>query len=223
MDAVVTVNGKDVTISRAKFKLWLLLSDIQSNISAAVRSRDLLVITDCISSYLLTAAPFVDLNKLPWYEAISLFTELQSLNTIRKELPIFEASKIEEKKDPPWEYSGRSWYKYLHILASAYNWSIEYIENLVVEDAFSLLEEIYLNDQLQKEWEWSISSRSVGYEKNTNKPKFIELPRPPWMQGTITRNDIPKITIEARQMPVGNVIDVSGMMNVIPFVPIRSD
>ena len=102
---------------------------------------------------------------------------------------------------------GRVWWFWVHSFAKEFGWKIEYISDLRVLDAFSLLQEIALDQVLMREWEWGLSEYSVKYNKNTKKSEPNPLPRPDWMK--MYAQPIPQtkpVIMPKGMMPVGNVI-----------------
>jgi hypothetical protein len=112
------------------------------------------------------------------------------------------------KEEESWDYEGRTWYLYAHMLASEFGWSLDEIAELDVDDAFALLQEILISSQLEKEWQWSMSDKSYGKDKNTGEWRYFNLPRPPWMEDK--PKEPKKIMIPKSLLPVGNVITYKG-------------
>ena len=93
---------------------------------------------------------------------------------------------------------------WLHLFAKAYGWSSEYIANLEIEDGVALLQEIIVDNQLQREWEWGMNEMAYPYNQMTKKSEFKPLDRPSWMQ---KKYEAPKkIKIPIHLIPLGNVI-----------------
>ena len=170
---------------RSKLRAWLALEIFYSNIieAAEVGNRDGLV--SSLYSYVSTAFSISveELQLLPWYEITRSFKEIYQINIPSINFPMLHKRiKKETNEEIGWEYSGRTWYIWLHLLAKEYGWSINYIEYLDIDDGIALLEEIMVNDQLNKEWEWSRSELAYSYNQNTKTSKFIPLERPEWMR-----------------------------------------
>lgn len=72
------------------------------------------------------------------------------------------------------------------------------------DDGVALLQEILTDDQLEKEWQWSLSEIAYPYNPDTKKSEFKNLPRPVWMQKEI-RKPVKQIKIPASMLPVGIV------------------
>jgi hypothetical protein len=121
-------------------------------------------------------------------------------------LPITSPSDEKKSKEDAWEYDGRTWHLYCHLLAKNYGWTIEYISQLQVEEALSKIQEIVVDEQLDKEFYYGLSEVAYAYDKSTKKSKFVPLPRPAWMRPQVRPDTIKKVMIPASMLPVGNVI-----------------
>jgi hypothetical protein len=118
-------------------------------------------------------------------------------------------TKQEKVEELSWNYNGRMKHYLIHILAKTYGWDDTYIKKLSVETALSYIQEIFVDDQLDKEFVYSLSEVAYPYNKSTKKSEFHPLPRPVWMQKEI--KEVKKIKMLRSMLPVGNVTDVSGM------------
>lgn len=110
----------------------------------------------------------------------------------------------EKSKEESWNYPGRTWHLYSHLLAKAYGWTLAEISNLQVEEALAKIQEIMVDDQLDREFYHGLSEIAYHYDKNTKTSKFVPLPRPHWMRPRI--EPIKKSRIPASLMPMGVVI-----------------
>lgn len=119
------------------------------------------------------------------------------------ELPITTPSH-ETSKEESWDYPTRTWHLYSHLLAKSYGWTLEYISQLQVEEALSKIQEIIVDDQLSREFEYGLSEVAYHYDKNSKTSKFVPLPRPHWMRTKI--QPIKRMLIPKSMLPVGNVI-----------------
>lgn len=118
------------------------------------------------------------------------------------DLPITTPTN-EKSKEESWDYDSRTWHLYSHILAKNYGWSLEYISRLDVVDAISKIEEILVDEQLEREFYYGLSEAAYTYDKNSKTSKFNPLPRPHWMRPK--PKQIKKFTIPASMLPVGVV------------------
>lgn len=198
------LDGKSYVIERSKLRVWLQLEDIKSEIKKAVDNCIYDKLDYLIIEYISTAFS-VEINwmELEWLMVAEVFQIISKINSISKEFPILRQN-IEDKKIA-WDYSGRTWYLWSHLLAKEYGWDLEYIGNFDPDDAIALLQEISISEQLQKEWEYGLSEIAYPYNSTTNTRKFEPLPRPDWMLFS-SNIEVKILKIPKRFMPVGNVI-----------------
>jgi hypothetical protein len=112
----------------------------------------------------------------------------------------------EKLKEDDWSYDGRTWHLYSHIIAKAYGWDLEYISRLSVEDGLAIIQEIMVDEQLEKEFYYGLSEVAYSYDKNTQTSKFVPLPRPNWMRPKVEPEKIKKFSIPANMLPMGVTI-----------------
>ena len=205
--AEITLGGNTVSIKRSKFKGWIELEGIRENIFKAVERSDVDEIADFILLYLSTALDISvgSLITLPWKEVATAYSIAVSTNYNIRLLPFMKFSKkqLDDERDV-WDYDGRMWYSYANKIADRYKWTLDYIAELEIDDAFSLIQEILVSDQMSKEWEWLLTDKSVGYDEATKKSRYIEFPRPDWMKPIPKppkKEKIPKF-----MLPVGNIV-----------------
>ena len=191
----------DVTyeVERARLRVWLRLEFLQSSIREAVGAN----IADLLCEYVSTALRVskTDVVGAPWFEVAYAFKSVYLVNTVSIDIPLLRRPS-KEHTDEPWEYDERDWYVWAHTLAREFGWSLEYIAELDVEDAFKLSQEILLDRQFQREWEWMLSDRAFTYDPNLGRSRVNELPRPPWMQAEIDKQP-ETVRIPRAMMPVG--------------------
>lgn len=201
-------------ITRSKLKEWIELEEIRSKLIQAIERKEVRLISDGVLSYVSVACNFDinDLEELSWIEVITLFSEASIANHLKIDLPFLRNSAGDE--EAVWEYEGRTWYLYAHMLAKEYGWSLNEIAEMDVKDAFSLVQEIMISNQLNREWQWALSGNSIGYDSATKKSKFTPLDRPVWMRGRALKEP-KKIKIPKAILPVGNVISFRDFENVI--------
>ena len=114
---------------------------------------------------------------------------------------MLRAYKHKDEKEA-WDYDGRPYAMYLNIIASAYGWTQKEIEKLDVDIALALVQEIITDEQLDREFLWSMSDRSYIYNYNTKSGKANPLERPHFMKVEV---QAPKKTkILKSMMPQGN-------------------
>lgn len=156
-------------------------------------------------SFLSTAlnlSPNVFLQ-VPWWACIKAFNIVTTKNAPRIPLPLIVESDNKKLKEEGWNYKGRLWHMYSHLLAKSYGWTLEYVANLKIEEALAKVQEILTDEQLDREFIWASSEVAYPYDSRTQKSKFVPLTRPYWMRPIPI---LPKKTkILKSLMPVGAV------------------
>ena len=111
----------------------------------------------------------------------------------------------------PWEYDGRSEYFWIYVLSKNFGWSIEYIDNLDINDAVALLQEIEVDKHLEKEFVWSMSELAYPLQPDNKTRQYKPLERPVWMieNPFIKYQQRKHPKLDMRFMPVGNVVDAN--------------
>ena len=211
--SIVSFGDVEFTVVRKKLREWLALEDYISDIAEAAEAQDIDGFLNPLYSY-VSAAVGLAVDEVETAFAIDVIDCLEvciSTNIPNSKLPVLRGSGKAGKKPvsiPVWEYRGRQWYFWLNTLASAYGWEIDYIAELDVDDAYALYQEIVVDEQLRREWEWGLSEIAYPYDKATKTNKFKEYPRPQWMQGQSQAVFKPaeKVKIRKDFLPVGNVI-----------------
>ena len=107
--AVVTLDGKEYEVTRARLRVWLQLEDIREQLVRATDSRDREGFTALIYSYLSVALSVdIDLSTLPWYEVVEAYGDIVSLHRPFFDFPFLKTAGEDDKV--PWDYEGRTWY-----------------------------------------------------------------------------------------------------------------
>jgi hypothetical protein len=192
------VNEK-LKFERKLLRDWLKLEEIRGHILEEAGRRNYTELSSAVETY-VSASSNSEWKITTWFDAAESY-EL----AVRANLPLHEfallRTKIKEEKFP-WEYEGRTWYYWLHLFSSAYGWNEDRIAELDIDTAIGLLQEIMIQEQLEKEWQWSLTELAYPYSETTKKSSFHPLPRPDWM-----KNIVPRVTkILKRFMPMGNII-----------------
>lgn len=203
-----TLNGKQFTVTRYKLREWLKLDAVREKIVDAIDTKNVDGFANSLCSFVSIASNVSteELNMLPWYEVAEAFIAINQENQLRLEFALLRAEKKKQEL-VAWDYDGRSWYWWLDILSSRYGWSQEYIADMDIDDATGLLQEILVNKQLEREWQWSLTEIAYPYNDKTKTSNFKPLDRPEWMM-TINARDIPKLPVMRMRrdmMPVGIV------------------
>ena len=208
---IISVSGKSIEVERAKLRLWFELEDARTKLNEAAGRGDTKAVSLSLCSYLSAAScENIELfQEANWEEVAIAFAEINFLNTPQLHLPLFDYQDKAETNTVSWEYEGRTWYLWVHTLAKAYGWTDEYISALEIETGLALIQETVIDDQLNKEWEWSLTELAYPYDKGSKTSRFNPLPRPDWMGGIAK---MPKKTkILKSMLPVCYIENVSGM------------
>ena len=172
-----SLDNQKYSVTRPKLRKWLSIEKIRSEV---LESADRDKFIDSLFAY-LSALLDTEPRDAPWYEVLEAYY-LVSIECYPKlDLSILLSGKEKKDKLPdPWDYEARTVYSWIHLLAKTYGWTIEYISELDVDDAFALIQETSLEDQFEKEWQWGLSE--ISYESDGHgKSKLRPLPRPDWM------------------------------------------
>jgi len=186
---------------RPHFGKFLHLEDIKHKILQAAKRKEE-TFPDLVVSYISAAFlfPKILLAKLPWDITFLLFSLASSMNVPKVSIPLLKPNKQKNEK-AVWDYQGRGYAMYIHIIASTYGWTQKYIDNLDVDVALALVQEIITDEQLDREFLWSMSDKNYIYNYQTKTGKANPLERPYFMQVEVLAPK--KIMIPKSMMPVG--------------------
>lgn len=205
--ATILLNDNEYSFDHIGLRKWLELEEIREIFIEAVDNKDIDNIMLSLCSYISTALDISTevLQILPWYEVANAYIFISIECIPRYDFAVLKPKKNEpEKYKATWDYKERTLYLWSHMIASAYGWTLEYISNIYFNDALALLQEIMIDEQLKKEWQWSLSEIAYSYNESTKKSEFKPLPRPSWMQDILPEPK--KIRIPVSMMPVGIVM-----------------
>lgn len=185
------------------FRKWVDLENHKKSIAEAVEGSEF---PNEVLAYLSTAFGDKGWNKKYWKTPVfSMMEGFQKFNP--KDLPILNAPK--SKKEADWEYDGRTWNYFSHLLAESYGWTLEYIGELDVNEALGHIQEILTSEFLRQEFSHSLSEVAYVYNKSTKKSDYKPMPRPYWMRPV--SKPLKKFKISRTLLPVGVGVDLSGM------------
>lgn len=205
------IGKHDVLVIRVKLRAWLVLEDIHRQILDAAKNKNRDEFVSSVYSYVSTAfsIPLEELQECYWADVAHAYMKFFSFNAPNSNLPLIKPRKIKPKyEEDVCEYPGRSWFIWANIFSRSYGWNLEYIAELDVSDAIALYQEILIDEQMDKEWQWLLSENSYSYDSTTKKSKFNPLPKPDWMQSVRTGAppDSQKVRIRKDELPVGLVM-----------------
>ena len=198
-------------------KKWLELDEIRETFLKAAGDGNTNDTVSSICSYISAALDVsIDaLMELPWYEIAEAFTAIVIESIPKYNFAILTQRKeILEDRKPSWDYPERTWYLWSHILASSYGWTLDYIESLYFNDALALIQEILVEAQLKKEWDWGLSEIGYQYDEGAKVSRLRPLPRPSWM--TEISGPPKKTKILKSLLPVGIVVRLGAEENETP-------
>ena len=199
-----SLKGKVVDLERPKLKQWLRFEEIRAvqEETAAVRNESF---STMICSYL--AAVFSksveDFSHEPWFVVLNLY--LSVIDFFAPTLPfsiLTSNPKHGVTEKVAWEYPGRTWYMWLDMLGSRYHWTQEVIAELSIDDAMGLFQETLFNNQLDKEWQWSLTELAYPYNAASKTSRFQPLERPIWMRTNIAEQQ-KNVKIHKSMIPLG--------------------
>jgi len=204
----VHIGRKKYTLHRAALKKWLELEDIRLSIKKAADSENKQV-SELIYTYLSVAFDIHDIkwDTLTWIRIAEIYSTIIMLNLPKLEFPILKA-KVQDDRKVAWEYDGRTWYLWSHLLMSKYGWHLDCVASMDIDDALALIQEILIEEQIEKEWEWSLSEIAYPYDENSKSNKFSPLERPDWMSAPTKIEPIKKVKILRKHMPIGNIVSM---------------
>lgn len=204
---MITPSELTEKIHRVKFRRWTELEDYREQFIQAAESNaeDF---PKKFNAYLSAALEVKEdiIAGLSWIECVELFYAIYDKNLPVSTLPL--VSSVTKDKKPvkiEWDYPGRTWYLYAHMLAQAYGWTLEYIAELEIDDALALVQEILTDEQLEKEFQWGMSEIAYPYNEKTKQSRYQPLPRPHWMLPSA--KEIKKVKIPRSMMPQGLILD----------------
>lgn len=197
-----------IKFKRVKFKQWVELEVLVKELDKVVES-DITKFPTFVMKYTSTTLliPGIILINLPWKITLSLYDFARSVNNPTK-IPLLVSHKSKDISIP-WEYVGRDWHYYSHLLAKSYGWELQYIAGLDVDTALAHVQEILVDEQMNKEFLWSMSEIAYPYNSSTKTTKFSPLPRPYFMWETV--KPAKKIKMLRSMLPSGVIVDSGGM------------
>lgn len=205
---VVTLNGREVIVSRARLGRFLRLESIAYRMIEVVKDSDSGAVVSAIEEYLKLATneDIGDLRKQEWFDFFSAFASIKAMNSLGVDLPFLRYPTSARGREEPWDYHGRVSIIWIHLLASTYHWALNTIEDMTPEEAAGYIQEILTDDQFEREWQHSLSEIAYSQDKK-GKYTYHQLRRPNWM----LRLRPKKIKILKKLIPSGNIIDLSGV------------
>jgi hypothetical protein len=191
-------------------KRWIELELLKSKIFEQSKHGNTEELSISLCSYVSLCLDIDNLLQYPWWEIAEAFIKLVVLNRPTREYAILKETKHKQEIQLSWDFDGRTWYVWANNFAKAYHWTLFEIAKLDIDDAIALLQEIYADDQYEKEWVYSLSEVAYPYDESTKKSKYKPLPRPEWMKEVVILAPPKKIKILRSMMPVGAIQKIKG-------------
>ena len=201
-----------------KFGKWTQLEMIAARIDKAVET-EITKFPQLVIEYVSTALfiPAKYLSGMRWFLLLYLYQYARKLNAPKK-IPLLVDKKA-GKKDKPvgWDYDGRNWHYWSHLLAKEYGWELQYIAGMDTNVALAHIQEILTDEQLEREFLWGMSEIAYPYNPSTKKSKFSPLQRPYFMASAAP--ELKRFKIKRELLPYGDVRDVGGMEKYVQEHP----
>ncbi len=138
-------------------------------------------------------------------EVFEAAAALIRLDRIRGVLPFLKDTEEEVNLDS-WHYESRRVIVWMDVLAQAYGWTGEQILSMDVDAILCFVQEALVANQLEKEWEHSLSTIAYAHNAKTKKTTYLPLSRPFWMRGVL--KEPKKMRIPKSLLPLGVVISL---------------
>ncbi len=210
----IALGGREWDITRARLGGFVRLQQARESLLEGVKSDDNRKIVNGLYAFLrvlladLTEDEFF---QSPWTDIAQAYLTIEAINILphAEEFAILR-NQIGKRKTVTWDNPLRSALIWVHILAKAYGWRIDEIENLWPEQAIALVQEILAEDHMDREFLHALSEVAYEYNKQTKKSHYRPLPKPIWMQLGVQDKEVPKISIRKDLVPIGNVVYPDG-------------
>jgi len=180
---------------------FLHLEEIKDKIFQAAKRKEE-QFPDLVTSYISAAflIPTAIIIRLPWEVTFSLFALASSKYIPTVKIPLLRPHKTKGEKDP-WDYEGRLQNLYTHLLAKSYGWDAKDIDNLPIDKALALVQEVITDEQLDREFLWAMSERSYIYDSKTKSGRPNPLERPYFMKEPV--KEPTKVKMPVNMLPPG--------------------
>lgn len=201
-----------------RFGKFLYLENIKHSIVQAANRKEE-AFPDLVVSYISAAflIPKFILNNTKWEVTLLLFSFASIMSSTKLQIPLLTVHAKEKDKKDSWDYEGRGYAMYVHIIANSYGWTQKQIDNLKIDTALALVQEILTDEQLDREFMWSISDKSYIYNYKTKSGKANPLDRPYFMKEEV--KPPVKTKILRNMMPVGNGTYAKTEADLKPAIP----
>lgn len=209
----IALGGREFTATRARLGLYLRLEIIRSRLLKETKAKGGGEIADALFDYISLCVPELtreEFDASPWFEAINAFLTLATMNMIQDDFAILRHHRP-SGPSAPWDYPERLRVSWIHLIADAYKWRLEEIENLFLEDAVAFAQEIEVSEQMRNEFLHSLSEVAYPYNEGTKKHHYKPLTRPLWM--VMRDEESVKTMIPKWALPAGKIVTLEEQSN----------
>lgn len=204
---------------------FFMAEEYKRELLEAIKKRDSYLFIDILENivYLATDRTFLtDLEKdifmvFEFYEVYRMGKYFVSLYP-----PPQQSNEIKKEKPNRWTYNGRFLMEWIYMLANKFGWTLEYILDLDIFRASALIQEILVQNQLDREWQYSLTEIAYPYNKDTKKSIYKPLDRPYWMKDEIDAKLNEKAKFRFDMIPQG-VTNVSGIEEMVVITKEKKD
>ena len=211
----IFIQNKEYLLEKPTLKKWIELEDIRGKIIEAAEAEDIDEISSLICSHVSAALdlPLDIVSSASWIEIAIAYNSITLMCMPKYNFALMK-TKIKEEK-VVWDYDGRTFYVWADMIAGKYGWNLDYISSMDFDESLALVQEILVNDQLEREWQYGLSELAYPYNPSTKKSEFKPLPRPDWMKGQGTSKALEPTKIRKDMMPVGAVMRMDGTHEIL--------
>jgi hypothetical protein len=190
--------------TKLRFRQWIKLEELKERtIKAAEESSAEFpeYLLDFLSAALKLNKKYI--CNASWISLAKTFYKISKWSFPVTNLPIMMLTAKDNRPKEAWEYEGRQWNVWSHLLAKHYGWTLEYISNLHVDEALGKIQEILTDEQLAREFQWGMSPNAYSYDERSKQSNLVPLDRPYWMKKKL--QPIKKFKMPKDLLPIGNV------------------
>lgn len=215
----IALGGREWTLSRARLGDFLRLQQARDILLEGVKSEDNREIVTGLYAFLrvlLTDLTEDEFYSAPWHEIAAAFILIENINLLphANEFAIIRHAVSSDKR-VAWDNYLRSSLIWVHMIAKAYGWTKDEIENLWPEDAIALVQEILADEHIDREFIHALSEVAYEYNKTTKKSQYRPLQRPAWMALGDRDGKPRKTKLRKDWLPTGNVVYPEGAEEIV--------
>lgn len=214
-ESQVWIGEESIKVTTGKFRDFLNRLNILDGLMQSLQDKDYYRAATLTTDYL--KAWGVDPNRIEYNaHIIYLAFSLINLNSLPDMYPMLKSSiskeaEANESLKLPYDYDGRIWASWIHKLAKNYGWSKDQILDLNTDEVAAYIQECEVDGYYEYEKQRALSEVAYEYNKTSKTSKFRPSPKPFWMSGSTSMPET--IKIPKKSMPVGAVMDLSGLAN----------